>query len=148
MAVCDVAGLTHRHGISIKACVLYVSAADKILREVSFEEVMADMCSDSWCGTIGLHDVRGIRREEVKSTGYVVDTLEAALWCLYNTDNYRDCVLTAVNLGDDTDTVAAVAGGLAGLMYGCGGKEGIPEEWVIQIPRREWIKSLCKQLEN
>ena len=147
-AVCDVAGLTHRHGISIKACVLYVSAADKILREVSFEEVMADMCSDSWCETIGLRDVRGIRREEVKSTGYVVDTLEAALWCLYNTDNYRNCVLTAVNLGDDTDTVAAVAGGLAGLMYGCGGKKGIPEEWISQIARKEWIEDLCKHFEN
>ena len=145
-AVCDVAGLTHRHGISIKACVLYVSAADKILRGVSFEEVMADMSSDSWCGTIGLRDVRGIGREDIKSTGYVVDTLEAALWCLYNTDSYRDCVLTAVNLGDDTDTVAAVAGGLAGLMYGCGGKRGIPNEWIVQIPRRDWIKALCAEL--
>ncbi len=145
-AVCDVAGLTHRHGISIKACVLYVSAADKILREVSFEEVLEDMCSDSWSRTIGLRDVRGIGREEVKSTGYVVDTLEAGLWCLYNTDSYRDCVMTAVNLGDDTDTVAAVAGGLAGLMYGCGGKRGIPDEWIRQIPRREWIKGLCDKL--
>ena len=76
----------------------------------------------------------------------MVDTLEAALWCLYNTDSYRDCVLTAVNLGDDTDTVAAVAGGLAGLMYGCGGKRGIPNEWIVQIPRRDWIKALCAEL--
>jgi ADP-ribosylglycohydrolase len=53
--------------------------------------------------------------EEVRSSGYVVDTLEAAIWCLMNTDNYKDCVLKAVNLGDNTDTVAAVAGGLAGM---------------------------------
>ena len=59
--------------------------------------------------------------EEIKSTGYVVDTLEAALWCLLNTDNYKDCVLKAVNLGGDTDTVAAVAGGLAGMFYGVDG---------------------------
>ena len=58
-----------------------------------------------------------IPEEEIKSSGYVVDTLEAAIWCLLNTENYRDCVLKAVNLGDDTDTVAAVAGGLAGLKY-------------------------------
>ena len=81
-----------------------------------------------------------------KSTGYVVDTLEAALWCLYHTDNYRDCVITAVNLGDDTDTVAAVAGGLAGLLYGYGGKNGIPEEWVKKIARCDWIENLCSML--
>lgn len=144
----DVAVLTHRHGISTKACVLYVSAADKIVRGVSFEKILAEMCSDSWSTTIGLRDVRGIGREDVKSTGYVVDTLEAVLWCLYNTDNYRDCVLTAVNLGDDTDTVAAVAGGLAGLMYGCGGKKGIPKEWISQIARKEWIENLYGEFER
>ena len=61
----------------------------------------------------------------VGSSGYVVDTFVAAMWCLLTTDNYRDCVLKAVNLGSDTDTTAAVAGGLAGIMYGL---EGIPDE--------------------
>lgn len=147
-SVGDMAGLTHRHGISTKACVLYVSAADKIVRGVSFEKILAEMCSDSWSTTIGLRDVRGIGREDVKSTGYVVDTLEAVLWCLYNTDNYRDCVLTVVNLGDDTDTVAAVAGGLAGLMYGCGGKKVIPKEWISKIARKEWIENLYGEFER
>lgn len=59
------------------------------------------------------------------SGGYVWDTYHAAIWCLEHTDNYRDCVLTAVNLGDDTDTTACVAGGLAGILYGY---EGIPTE--------------------
>ena len=49
----------------------------------------------------------------IRSSGYVIDTLEAAVWCLLNTEDYHDCVLKAVNLGSDTDTVAAVAGGLA-----------------------------------
>ena len=139
-SVGDVAGLTHRHGISIKACILYVSAANKIVRGVSFEEILTEMCSDSWSTTIGLRDVRGIEREDVKSTGYVVDTLEAALWCLYNTDNYRDCVLTAVNLGEDTDTVAAVAGGLAGLMYGCGGKRVFPRNGSHKLPEKNGLR--------
>ena len=68
--------------------------------------------------------------EKIKSNGYVVDTLEAALWCLLNTDNYKDCVLKAVNLGDDTDTVAAIAGGLAGMFYGV---DAIPNEWLEQL---------------
>ena len=48
------------------------------------------------------------------------------MWCLRNTDTFKDCILKAVNLGDDTDTVAAIAGGLAGLAYGL---ENIPEKW-------------------
>jgi len=93
-----------------------------------------------------LAKIEDLRRAEIKSSGYVVDTLEAALWCFWHTDTYRDCVLTAVNLGDDTDTVAAVAGGLAGIYYGCGGESGVPDEWVAQISRRDWIKGLCAEL--
>lgn len=89
-----------------------------------------------------------MERDEIRSTGYVVDTLEAALWCLLHSDSYQECVLMAVNLGDDTDTVAAVAGGLAGILYGCGGKSGILDEWISQIARREWIKEICGQLEG
>ena len=79
---------------------------------------------------------------EIKSTGYVVDTLEAAIWCLMTTDNYKDCVLKAVNLGDDTDTIAAVAGGLAGALYGY---ESIPKEWLDVLARREYIEEICKR---
>jgi ADP-ribosylglycohydrolase len=79
--------------------------------------------------------------QEIKSSGYVVDTLEAAIWCLMNTSNYKDCVLKAVNLGDDTDTVAAVAGGLAGLFYGV---DAIPKDWLNQFARLDYIKELCE----
>jgi ADP-ribosylglycohydrolase len=79
-------------------------------------------------------------REEIKSSGYVVDTLEAAIWCLFTTDNYRDCVLKAVNLGDDTDTVAAIAGSLAGALYGY---DAIPKEWLETLKRREYMEELC-----
>jgi len=85
-------------------------------------------------------DFAKLPEEEIKSSGYVVDTLEAALWCLLNTDNYKDCILKAVNLGEDTDTVAAVAGGLAGMYYGI---DGIPREWLNQLVRREYIEELC-----
>lgn len=76
----------------------------------------------------------------IKSSGYVVDTLEAAIWCLLNTDCYKDCVLKAVNLGEDTDTVAAVAGGLAGILYGY---DSIPKEWINTLVKYEMISNLC-----
>ncbi len=81
-----------------------------------------------------------VREDEIKSTGYVVDTLEAAIWCLLNTESYRDCVLKAVNLGDDTDTVAAVAGGLAGALYGL---DSMPTEWLETLQRRDCILEMC-----
>ena len=84
-----------------------------------------------------------LHEDQIKSSGYVVHTLEAAIWCFLNTDSYRDCVLCAVNLGDDTDTVSAVAGGLAGLYYGM---DSIPQSWLNLIPKREWIIELTERM--
>jgi ADP-ribosylglycohydrolase len=61
---------------------------------------------------------------------------------MINSDSYADCVLKAVNLGDDTDTVAAVAGGLAGLFYGY---DNIPVEWIDVIQKKEWIEELLEE---
>jgi ADP-ribosylglycohydrolase len=83
--------------------------------------------------------------DEIRSSGYAVDTLEAALWCLLNTTGYAECVCRAVNLGGDTDTVAAVAGGLAGILYGA---DGIPEAWRAVLARREWVLSICGRLSD
>lgn len=84
-----------------------------------------------------------IPEKEIKSSGYVVDTLEATLWCLLNTDSYESCALKAVNLGGDTDTIAAVAGGLAGMVYG---PQAIPEAWMKHLARRGYIEELCMAL--
>jgi len=90
-----------------------------------------------------LEAFRELKEEDIRSSGYVVDTLEAAIWCFLNTENYRNCVLKAVNLGEDTDTVGAVAGGLAGLYYGI---EEIPEEWREILPKREWMIELAGKI--
>ena len=79
--------------------------------------------------------------DDIRSTGYVVHTLEASVWVLANTDDFEDALLRAVNLGDDTDTTGAVAGGLAGLYYGY---DAIPGEWLAAIQRREWIEEMCQ----
>lgn len=80
---------------------------------------------------------------EIKSDGYVIHTLEAALWCFLRSKTYKQCCLDAVNLGKDTDTTGAVAGGLAGVYYG---KEGIPKEWLDQLARKEDIEELADRL--
>ena len=81
--------------------------------------------------------------DDIRSSGYVIDTLHAAIWCFMTTDSYKDAVLKAVNLGSDTDTTAAVAGGLAGLYYGF---ESIPKKWRKEILRRDDIADLCERL--
>lgn len=73
-------------------------------------------------------------REQISSSGYVIDTLEAALWTVWNTQRFEDAVLKAANLGDDSDSVAAVAGQLAGALYGI---ESIPQAWLERLAWRE-----------
>lgn len=86
---------------------------------------------------------RGKRRSEIHSTGYVLHSLEAALWCVARTSNFRDAILLAANLGDDADTTAAITGQLAGALYG---RSGIPEEWLARLAWREEIEDLGLQL--
>jgi len=86
-----------------------------------------------------------LRREppEIRGSGYVVATLEAALWAFARTDTFRDGALRVVNLGDDADTTGAVYGQLAGAFYG---ESGIPAEWLSRLCLRESIESLADRL--
>jgi ADP-ribosyl-[dinitrogen reductase] hydrolase len=81
--------------------------------------------------------------KEIRGSGYVVESLEAALWCFFNTDNYRNAILMAANLGDDADTTAAVCGQIAGAYYGV---EGIPEDWLAKLAMRAYIEDVAGQL--
>ena len=94
---------------------------------------------DNYNRLISLSEFKDTPESQIKSTGYVVYTLEAAIWCLVNSSSYEEVILKAVNLGDDTDTVAAITGGLAGLYYGY---DNIPDKWKSKLQKREWIESL------
>jgi ADP-ribosylglycohydrolase len=148
----DVSSLTHAHRRSRIACGIYLSAAEELLNGkrnpetgiAKAEKYYSDKAE--YAGELNHFQrifgkgFKDLPVRAIKSSGYVVDTLEAALWCLLNTDDYEGCVLKAVNLGGDTDTVGAVAGGLAGTLYGV---QSIPEKWLNQIAGLEYIKKLC-----
>lgn len=85
-------------------------------------------------------DFATLPEDQIRSSGYVVDTLECALWCLMNTEDYRGCILKAVNFGKDTDTAACVAGALAGLLYGW---EGIPSTWREGLANRKLLDDVA-----
>ena len=84
-------------------------------------------------------NIHKLEEDDIQSSGYVVHTLEASIWCVLTTDNYVDAVIKAVNLGEDTDTTGAVTGGLAAMLYGF---ETIPQFWITVLPRIESINKL------
>ena len=154
----SVGGLTHAHIRSNIACGLYFFMAKYILfREGSlqeriqegltqgfafYESYLADKENLHYYDRLkDLETFKSLPAEKIKSTGYVVDALEAAVWSLITTDSFDQALLKAVNLGDDTDTVGAIAGGLAGLYYGY---DSIPEECLSAIKRRKWIEEMCE----
>ena len=83
--------------------------------------------------------------EKISSQGYVVSTLEAALWVLLNTDNYNHSIIGAINLGNDTDTVGACTGGLAGILYGI---EQINSDWKMHLIKYDYIEDLCEKFDD
>jgi ADP-ribosylglycohydrolase len=80
---------------------------------------------------------------DMMSSGWVVDTLECALWAFFKYDSWQDGALAVVNLGGDADTVGAVYGGLAGAFYGF---ESIPSEWMNGMQRKGFITGIADTL--
>ncbi len=143
--ILHLSSLTHAHEISLMCCRIYIQLEENLMTGMKKEQAIKNLtCCVDECENIP--QIVSFPREKIRSTGYVVDTLEAAVWCLMNTENYRDCVIKAVELGDDTDTVAAVTGGLAGIYYGIGGEKGIPKEWINQLARKEWIEDMLQKV--
>ena len=87
-----------------------------------------------------LNAIEKLPEQVISSSGYVLHTLEAAIWCMMNSSGYAECVLKAVNLGGDSDTTAAVVGGLAGLAYG---EKTIPKNWLEQVAKRAYLEHCC-----
>jgi ADP-ribosylglycohydrolase len=140
--------LTHAHKYSIDGCLIYSYILKEILNNPTKESVYKGIKQAKQLigESVPYHALFNINfavlhRGNIKSSGYVVDTLEAAIWCLLTTNNYHDCVLKAVNLGEDTDTVAAVTGSLAGAMYGI---HSIPNSWMETIKKKQYLENICE----
>ncbi len=148
----DISSLTHAHPRSMIGCGVYYFVLMELLENASKSAVKRGLeKAQEFYNTntefkhyhrLVDSNIAELPINEIRSTGYVVSTLEAAIWCLMNTESYSECVLKAVNLGSDTDTVAAVAGGLAGVLYGM---EGIPHKWYSGLIRHEQVETLCSQ---
>jgi ADP-ribosyl-[dinitrogen reductase] hydrolase len=155
-----VSSITHAHVRSVIACFYYLEYARLLLetndkleayfelqkslpaylnfRQIAVNEI--DLFS-----RLLQSDISECGEAEIQSSGYVLHTLEASVWSFLTTDNYRDAVLRAVNLGEDTDTTAAVVGGLSGIYYGV---DSIPGNWVAQLAKKDDIDELAGRLDK
>lgn len=154
----QVSAITHAHIRSVVACFYYLEYAlhllngkDKFEAYYTLQKEFAGVLKQfqvslqeiNYFNRLLQSDISQLSETEIKSSGYVLHTLEASIWCLLTTNNYKDAVLKAVNLGGDTDTTGAVTGGLAGLLYGF---EAIPSEWIQQLARHKDIETLAEKL--
>ena len=153
--------VTHEHPRSIVASIIYFFLLKDMLFNDSLPEVLDSVQikleeifsqnSEYWeeyenhFKEIFDEEFYHKSREEIKSTGYVVDTLKACLWCIGTTNSFKDAVLKAVNLGEDTDTIGAITGTLAGAKYSF---ESIPKEWIEKLVNKALIEEKCEQLFN
>lgn len=165
----DVSSITHGHIRSALACFIYLELALEILKGKDKWEAYRAMqetvrnfldynpvCSQNEMDKfhrilelkVGEYDVaplHTLQEDEISSSGYVLHSLEASLWCFLNSESYSEAVLKVVNLGEDTNTTGAITGGIAGIYYGF---ENIPEEWIAGLVRKEDIENLCNKLEK
>lgn len=169
----EISSLTHAHYLSRFACWFYVVYASYLYREYGIDKCVAlrktidyikmfmplhfeksevldiekefQTILESHIEGSLLTDFGFCSSEYISGSGYCVDTLKAAIWCLLTSHDYKSCVLKAVNLGEDTDTTACVAGGLAGIYYGF---MDIPERWVGLLERPKYLYKLFHKFET
>lgn len=152
--VWEVSALTHRHIRAAMCCLIYLKFAEKLLEGIdkqsayseTREEIMSfwqemefSIKERKHFEKIIQNDIRDTPIDDIKTGGYVMESLESSFWFFLNEDDYESTVLSIINLGHDTDTSAGIAGGLAGIYYG---RESMPDYWVASLARLEDIIDL------
>ena len=151
----EVSSITHRHQISILGCYIYVRLAMELLKGKELLQAYQEIKKLDYSyftedtiykyerilnNDIGLYNIN-----DISSNGYIVSTLEAVIWTLINSKSFNETIIKAINLGEDTDTVGACVGGLAGIYYGI---ENIKQKWKDNILRYDYIINMCKEFEK
>lgn len=138
---------THGADQCVDACQVLGALLHHLLGGASKDDALKKLQDEKVTSPRVREIIAGSYREkpesEIRASGYVIHTLEAALWSFHRTANFRDAILTAVNLGEDADTTGAVCGQIAGAFYGT---DGIPRAWLEKLVMREVIESLAVKL--
>jgi ADP-ribosyl-[dinitrogen reductase] hydrolase len=140
--------LTHAHDISVESCMFYGGLISLCVNDISKDnilnkDVMAPYIHNENVKSVMNGSYKTKQPPEIKGSGYVIDSMEAALWAFYHTSTFEEGVLKVVNLGDDADTTGAIYGMLAGAYYGY---DAIPSKWTDKIAKKELIDDLVMDL--
>lgn len=151
----DISSLTHSHDISKLGCYIYVryivfllsgkdkNEAYKLIQQLDYSSY-SDLAISKY-KRILTEDITKYGINNILSTGYVVDTLECALWIFLNSKSYKETIIATTNIGNDTDTIGAIAGSMAGILYGY---EDIPKNWLDKLMKKDYLIELSLQFER
>ena len=150
----DISSLTHSHEISVLGCFIYVLLVIELLSGEEKENAYSNIRKYNYRKYFSLENIKYYDRllnndiskldvDSISSMGFVVDTLEAVIWCFINNNSYDKCVIEAINLGNDSDTIGALVGGLSGIYY-----NDINNKWLNDIKRKNYLLDLCSDFYN
>lgn len=149
----NISRMTHAHNRTLITCAFYIEIAKSMLsNDLTIDEHIknaGEIIKEQYKDSEELKHLKRVFDDDfsagIISSGYVIYTFESVIYSLKTTDNYRDAVLKAVNLGGDTDTIAGICGGLAGIYYGY---DSIPKEWIEDIPKFNYVLKMCEEYEK
>lgn len=147
--------ITHGHEIAVCGCYIYTkymillmqgkNKLDAIKEIQKIDYSMFNKKTLEAYNRVLRGDLINLTIDDIKSSGYVVDTLESVLWCFLNAKSYHQSIIATTNIGDDTDTIGALTGALSGIYYGY---NSIPEEWVNNLRKKDYIMDLCDKFDD
>lgn len=147
--------ITHAHDISILGCYIYVRYVISLLEtknKISSYNFIKKLDYSMFIEEVKLEysrilfsDISTLNINDVNSSGYVVDTLEAVFWIILNCSNYNESIIGAINLGGDTDTIGAITGSIAGILYGY---DNISKRWISKLKNKDYIDEIIIKFEN
>ena len=151
----EMSSLTHAHDISKLGCYIYVKYVIYLLEGLSKEESYIKIQQEDYSSysleainkyeRIIKDNIKDYSMSEIRSSGYVVDTLECVLWILLKSNSFEETIITSTNIGEDTDTIGAIVGSMAGIIYGI---NSIPKEWLDKLIKRDYLINLASKFEE
>lgn len=151
----NLSSITHAHDISILGCYIYVRYVISLLEtknKISSYNFIKKLDYSMFIEEVKLEysrilfsDISTLNINDVNSSGYVVYTLEAVFWIILNCSNYNESIIGAINLGGDTDTIGAITGSIAGILYGY---DNISKRWISKLKNKDYIDEIIIKFEN
>jgi ADP-ribosylglycohydrolase len=149
-----VSSLTHAHKIAILGCFIYVRYMMYIFSGMSIREAYEKTIKYNYIKYAGIRatgyfsrlfvgNIEKLNEKDIKTTGFVLDTIEAIFWVALKSKNYEDSIINAIKLGRDADTTAALVGSITGFVYG-----NIPERWLNKVKRLDYLEKIIDNYEE